>query len=387
MQFEVTQPSPHDGLSLLELSLYHLIMDYRAENGLAPIPLSLGLTTTAGRHAGDTLYNIWDAGLVLPPGTNLHSWSDAPYFADHSEPEVMWEAPSRYGTDYPGIGFEISAAGYASVEDALDGWKTSPGHDNVIMNEDIWTTRSWNAIGIGVEIDPTVSTFGGRIYHVWFGSEEDPDGAPGIFGTAGPDSITGTMFDDVIVGRAGDDRLFGGGGDDVLKGGGGDDVLRGGGGHDRLNGGPGNDTLFGGGGNDVLKGGGGNDVLRGGGGKDKLLGGAGNDRLFGGGGNDVLNGGGGDDMLNGGAGNDRLIGGAGSDRFVFAPGHGTAVVKDFQDDIDRLDLTGFGFASVKEARSFASNVAGDVVFDFDGGEQMTVENIAKAHLTGVDILV
>jgi Ca2+-binding RTX toxin-like protein len=215
-------------------------------------------------------------------------------------------------------------------------------------------------------------------------------GGPGndtLYGEAGDDILRGHGGDDKLLGGAGDDRLFGGAGNDVLMGGRGDDLLRGHGGHDKLLGGAGNDRLFGGAGNDVLKGGGGNDVLRGGGGNDKLFGGGGSDVLFGDAGDDVLRGGGGDDVLNGGAGNDRLIGGAGSDRFVFAPGHGTAVIKDFEDDIDILDLTAFGFASVQEAKSFASNVAGDVVFDFAGGEQLIVENIAKAQLTSADILV
>ena len=68
MTFVNTQPHAADALSLVELDLYHLIMDYRAEMGLEPIPLSLALTTTAGRHAADTAYNIWQAGLVLPTG-------------------------------------------------------------------------------------------------------------------------------------------------------------------------------------------------------------------------------------------------------------------------------------------------------------------------------
>jgi serralysin len=130
------------------------------------------------------------------------------------------------------------------------------------------------------------------------------------------------------------------------------------------------------------------DVLRGDNGANSIAGGLdGNDTLVGRGGNDTLAGGAGADVLNGGAGNDSLTGGADADRFVFAPGHGTARITDFEDGFDKLDLSGFGFATVTEARSFASNVGADVVFDFAGGEQLIVDDITKAQLTGFDLLI
>ena len=36
--------------------------------------------------------------LHNPEGANLHSWSDAPYYSDHSQAQVMWDAPERIGT-------------------------------------------------------------------------------------------------------------------------------------------------------------------------------------------------------------------------------------------------------------------------------------------------
>ncbi len=264
MTFDNAQPHAADALSLTELDLYHLIMDYRASKGLAPIPLSENLTTTAGRHAADTLYNIWEAGVSLPEGANLHSWSDAFYYGDHRAPEVMWEAPDRIGTDYPGYGFEISAAGYGDIASALSGWQGSNGHDQVIVNEGIWASQTWNSIGIGVEFDSSVGTYGGRVFHVWFGREVDPDGAGTVAGTVGDDTIDGTAFDDVIRGAAGGDTLVGGKGNDRLRGDAGEDTLVGGLGRDKLDGGAGRDVLAGNGGRDRIDGGKGNDVLKGG---------------------------------------------------------------------------------------------------------------------------
>ena len=271
MTFDNTQAHAADELSLTELDLYHLIMDYRATKGLAPIPLSENLTTTAGRHAADSLYNIWEAGLTLPEGANLHSWSDAFYYSDHRSPEVIWEAPSRIGTDYPGYGFEISAAGYGDIASALTGWQGSTGHDQVIVNEGVWASQTWNAIGIGVEFDASVGTYGGRIYHVWFGREADPDGAGTIAGGAEADTVKGTAFDDVIRGAAGADTLTGEGGNDRLRGDAGDDTLGGGQGRDKLDGGTGRDVLSGHGGRDRIDGGKGNDILKGGGKSDLFV--------------------------------------------------------------------------------------------------------------------
>lgn len=200
-------PTASDDLSAVELQLYNLIMDYRVQNGLPLIPLSKALTTTAGRHAIDTYENIWAAKKTLPAGANMHSWSDAPYFADHSNMPVMWDAPERLGTGYTANGYEISAAGYADVAAALAGWKVSSGHNNVILNKDIWAGRTWTSIGIGVEQGAE-----GRIYHVWFGEAQDTTGAPRIVGGAATDNLTGSQFDDTFFGMGGNDTIDGRGG-------------------------------------------------------------------------------------------------------------------------------------------------------------------------------
>jgi Ca2+-binding RTX toxin-like protein len=90
------------------------------------------------------------------------------------------------------------------------------------------------------------------------------------------------------------------------------------------------------------------DTIAGAGSADLLDGGAGNDRLSGRGGNDVLMGQAGHDALSGGAGSDRLIGGSGddvltggtgADVFSFRSAFGFDQVTDFQDGLDRIDLT------------------------------------------------
>jgi Ca2+-binding RTX toxin-like protein len=273
----VHRPTAQDSLSLAELDLYHRITAYRASLGLAALPLSAALTATAGRHVLDVRENIWAADLALPAGTNLHSWSDAPYYADGRNPEAMWTAPARLGTGYGSSGYEIAAAGQANAAEALVGWQGSPPHRAILDNTGAWADVSFAAIGVGVETAAGAGPYGGRVYFVWFGEAADARGAPQILGTPAGDRVTGTAFADTVSALSGADRIAGGGGGDELNGGNGRDTILGGLGLDRLYGGAGHDILVGGPGGDRLHGGAGNDLLIGSSGRDWLSGGAGAD--------------------------------------------------------------------------------------------------------------
>ncbi|MEP2757784.1 MAG: CAP domain-containing protein [Hyphomicrobiales bacterium] len=166
-----------------EQTLYNLIMDYRASVGLASIALSKGLTAVAGRHVLDTVYNTG--------AYEGHAWSDAPYdSSDSSTYPNMWTAPTRIGTTYSDNGYEIST-GYVgssvtttpmTPQTALDGWKSSPGHNAVIINESPWL-QDWLAIGVAIHKG---------VSHVWFGNSVDPGGAP-VINTAVADSGSETF--------------------------------------------------------------------------------------------------------------------------------------------------------------------------------------------------
>lgn len=206
-------------------------------------------------------------------------------------------------------------------------------------------------------------------------------------GDTGADTLDGGNGNDSLIGGNGNDRLFGGNGADTLNGGNGTDQLTGGAGNDRLTGGAGADTLLGEAGNDTLLGAAGNDQLDGGGGNDQLDGGGGRDTLLGGGGNDTLLGGADNDRLDGGNGSDRLTGGGGADSFVFRAGSDR--VTDFADNVDTLllddALWGGGMTVNQVLNTYASVVAGDVIFNFGGGNILTVENITDKGLLANDI--
>ncbi|PRX37860.1 hypothetical protein SAMN05216257_105174 [Meinhardsimonia xiamenensis] len=174
LPFDFMRDTSEDSLSPREQRLHALITAHRRSLGLGEIPLSKSLTAVAGRHAGDTAYNIIGAHGGFRPGTNLHSWSDMDYTPDHANAAGMWEAPRRLRSGYCASGYEISALGPARAEEALALWLASPAHRAVIENTGIWGESDWGAIGVGEAPLPGR----GRVWHVWFGRAPDPAGAP-----------------------------------------------------------------------------------------------------------------------------------------------------------------------------------------------------------------
>lgn len=361
---DIYQRSGTDNLSLHELALYHLITDYRIDNGLAPVMLSKALTTTAARHVIDTRENIFTQGDI-PPNENLHSWSDAPYRIDPAtgrplDPSVMWEAPLRLGTGYRDSGYEISAAGLADIGAALDGWQGSPRHNEVILNLGQWQTLDFNAMGVGVDTRPTNDLYAGRVYHVWFAEDPDPTGIPRIVGSNGGDRIRGTAFGDDVVALGGADVIAGLGGGDVLWGGAGDDQIEGGNGHDRIYGGRGDNYL---------------------------RGDAGSDRLVGDDGDDILSAGTGADVLYSGRGLDRMAGGPDADTFVFRTrpeagiGATRDVIADFETGLDRIDLRVID-ADLTRAGNQALDFVGAARFTGTAGEINLRKGVLSADVNG-----
>ncbi len=245
------------------------------------------------------------------------------------------------------------------------------------------------------------------------------------------ENINGTGFADRLIAGSTSAQIDGGGGDDFLFAFSGNDTLRGGSGNDQISTALSSDMLFGESGNDTLNGGTGLDTLDGGSDSDtatyadrtggvniNLLAGTGisggalngagvyvggfvedslvsieniigsnfGDRLVtsntggnvnGGGGADNISGLNGADTLNGGTGNDTLAGGAGNDTFVFATGTGADRINDFVEGAavaDVINLQGFGaaFDSFGEVIAAATQVGGDVLFNFGGGNTLTV---------------
>jgi Ca2+-binding RTX toxin-like protein len=149
----------------------------------------------------------------------------------------------------------------------------------------------------------------------------------------------------------------------------------------------------------------GDDELYGTSGADTLNGLGGNDVLYGFAGNDTLNGGAGDDVLIGGPGRDLLTGGAGADIFLiesFADSRssGRDRILDFEQGIDKVDLSALSMGNLRFVGTSAFSGAGDelrftrtltstfVEADFDGDKvpDLQIEFAAPLNLTASDFI-
>ncbi|MEY1557637.1 calcium-binding protein [Yoonia sp. R2331] len=233
-----------------------------------------------------------------------------------------------------------------------------------------------------------------------------------LYGYSGANILQGGAKSDRIEGRGGGDEISTLGGNDRIEanfgantydGGAGFDILSyaasnagtrvdlfndtAGGGHaagdkitgiEHLYGSDFNDKYYGDNARNIFKGYDGNDSLYGRNGDDALYGGANNDRLFGGFGNDIIEGGGGSDKLFGGRGNDFMRGGSGADTFHYDRGDDIDRIRDFQDNVDTIELDGFP-ANYKPFQN-AQQVGNNVVFNFGNGDQLIVENVTAQQL-------
>jgi uncharacterized protein YkwD len=172
-QFLSPEPNPTPStvcLSSEEQKLYELIQEYRASKKLKSIPLSGKLSLVAQTHARDLSEN-YKIDFDNKNKCNPHSWSTkgkwSPccYTNDHKQAQCMWDKPKEIA-DYKSPGYEIAYYNSiaATAKEGLDGWKTSPGHNPLLINDGMWSKVEWKAIGIGIYKEHAV---------VWFGQLED----------------------------------------------------------------------------------------------------------------------------------------------------------------------------------------------------------------------
>ena len=241
------------------------------------------------------------------------------------------------------------------------------------------------------------------------------DFADTLFGDGSINRLTGGDGADTLDGRGGNDRLLGGDGNDVIMGGDGVDTIFGQNGDDQLFGGNDNDFFYGGQGSDSHDGGAGFDsvsylassggvfvdVVNGGGSGDadgdsyvsieRYFGSQFDDVILGSAANESIFGYGGEDSLYGRQGNDSLFGGAGEDSFGYNPAFdGADTINDFVAGVGANEyIFIFGgdpnINTFAEVMSFAfDDLMGNTVFDFGGGNTLTVLNVLMSDFTSDD---
>ncbi len=208
-------------------------------------------------------------------------------------------------------------------------------------------------------------------------------------------------FADTLIGDDGNNRLDGFGEDDQLFGLDGNDILNGGEGADLLDGGAKLDwayyhrstvgvnidlsagTATGGDaqGDTLIS----IELLYGSQFDDTLIGKAGANTLTGNEGNDTLDGKGGNDTLLGRQGNDTMTGGAGADKFRYTEASfDQDIITDFEDGIDKIDLTGSGlvfgdFTVSQQGTDTLVSLAND-------SHDILLRNIVETNITSEDFI-
>ena len=98
-------------------------------------------------------------------------------------------------------------------------------------------------------------------------------------------------------------------------------------------------------------------------------------------------------MLEGGAGNDTLEGGAGADVFVFNHEDGQDTVNDFEDGIDRIDVSSYEFtddALLSLLSGLQVNDQGGVVINFDlsdASDTITLYGVSVGAIDSADFII
>ena len=113
------------------------------------------------------------------------------------------------------------------------------------------------------------------------------------------------------------------------------------------------------------------------------------ENIYGGGGDDILIGGPADNVLVGESGDDTLQGSGGDDIFVFAPGHGSDIIKDFNRSVisgtDRIDLIAFNLNSFDDVRMTVGNAGVTIDLSASGGGTILLEGLDR--LPGSDSFI
>lgn len=155
--------------------LYAAINAYRTGLGLTALPLSPQLTAVAQAHVQDLIANsatdpnYTGAGCIPHGWSSQGAWTGGCYRTEDPDTfSIMWNKPQEI-SNYPGSGFEIlfgTNGMTATATAALQAWQADPPHNDVIVNQGIWQSHPWQAVGVWVQ-DGWAS--------VWFGEVADPN--------------------------------------------------------------------------------------------------------------------------------------------------------------------------------------------------------------------
>ncbi|MDU5923980.1 MAG: cell wall-binding repeat-containing protein [Finegoldia magna] len=163
-------------LSAKEKELIKLVNDYREQHGKKRLKVSKSLMKVARTHINDLNMNFdINNPQVDSRGIkgNIHSWSDkgnwtpVVYTKDHKYSKLMWNKPKEL-TGYDQAGFEI-ATGASTPQHALENWKKSTKHNDVILSQNTWSDPTPEQIEDGASGLSNIGVaINGRYACIWF---------------------------------------------------------------------------------------------------------------------------------------------------------------------------------------------------------------------------
>ena len=133
------------------------LLAYRTRMGKSNRGITLDgrLTEVARVHVEDLRSKNPDRG-----GCNMHSWSDNPgrwagcCYRNGGPGSCMWSKPKEIA-GFNGNGFENALGMHgsqwvarASPREMIHEWSTSPGHNQVMINDGVWSRYTWNSVGV-----------------------------------------------------------------------------------------------------------------------------------------------------------------------------------------------------------------------------------------------
>ena len=135
-----------------EYKLYNLINAYRKQFKQPEIPLSTSLSFIAKIHVRDLCEHRPDTSYC-----NMNSWSDKGPWTSccHSKfsqnPGCILNKP-RELTTYKGEGHELSYwdSQAANPDTVFSFWLSIEDARNIILNQNKWNTKGWQALGVGI---------------------------------------------------------------------------------------------------------------------------------------------------------------------------------------------------------------------------------------------
>jgi len=76
----------------------------------------------------------------------------------------------------------VAAWGFPGVEEAFQAWIDEPNLNDLILNEGAWSIFTWEAMGVGVDMEQ-------HLYYLWFGAMPDPLGEAIPCASSAPDQL------------------------------------------------------------------------------------------------------------------------------------------------------------------------------------------------------